>query len=107
MTSPNTRRWSMAPASWLLPCKPVPEPTNHARQLLNAGRWRTHASANRAILQYTAQAHPPAAGGHPFPAFWQHHAFLATDHPAIQFANPALQSYGAEVVPTGAHPPAC
>merc|ERR1719464_1826622 len=62
---------------------------------------------SRAILHYTAQAHPPAAAGQPFPAFWQHHAFLATDHPAIQFANPALQSYGAEVVPTGAHPPAC
>ena len=41
-----------------------------------------------------SQAHPPAAGGQPLPLFEQHHAFLATDQPAIQLANPASQSYG-------------
>merc|ERR1712038_1798736 len=75
----------------------------------SAGRWRMSASAQiqSCLPKDLAQAHPPAAVGHPFPALWQHHSFLGIDHPAIQFANPALQSYGAEVVPTGAHPPAC
>merc|ERR1712050_297018 len=45
-----------------------------------------------------AQAHPPAAGGQPLPLFEQHHAFLATDQPAIQLAKPASQSYGSEEV---------
>merc|ERR1711876_114237 len=44
------------------------------------------------------QAHPPAAGGQPLPSLLQHQAFLATDQPAIQFAKPALQSYGLEAV---------
>merc|ERR1711992_424538 len=44
------------------------------------------------------QAHPPAAGGQPLPSLLQHQAFLATDQPAIQFAKPALQSYGLEEV---------
>merc|ERR1719394_356511 len=49
-----------------------------------------------------AQAHPPAAGGQPLPLFAQHQAFLGTDQPAIQLANPASQSYGSEEV---THPP--
>merc|ERR1719190_296455 len=48
------------------------------------------------------QAHPPAAGGKPLPSLLQHHSFLGTDQPAIQFAKPALQSYGLEEV---AQPP--
>merc|ERR1719189_270679 len=51
------------------------------------------------------QAHPPAAGGHPLPLFEQHQAFLATDQPAIQLANPALQSYGSAMGAEGAQPP--
>merc|ERR1719150_499081 len=50
----------------------------------------------------SAQAHPPAAGGQPLPCSLQHHAFFATLQPAIQFANPALQSKGGDVV---AQPP--
>merc|ERR1719195_946451 len=49
-----------------------------------------------------AQAHPPAAGGQPLPVALQHHAFFATLQPANQFANPASQSKGGDVV---AHPP--
>merc|ERR1740122_194496 len=65
----------------------------------------THA-CSMAMLRSTrrthAQAHPPAAGGQPLPLFAQHHAFFATDQPAIQLANPASQSYGSEDV---THPP--
>jgi len=50
------------------------------------------------------QAQPPACGGQPLPALAQHQAFLATDQPAAQLANPASQSYGADVETTGAHP---
>merc|ERR1711920_1180356 len=52
----------------------------------------------RTTNQACAQAHPPAAGGQPLPLFAQHHAFFATDQPAIQLANPASQSYGSEDV---------
>jgi len=51
------------------------------------------------------QAQPPVCVGQPFPALVQHQAFLATDQPLAQLANPASQSNGAEVVPTGWHPP--
>merc|ERR1712165_571766 len=53
----------------------------------------------------TAQAHPPAAGGQPLPLLLQHHAFLATDHPACQLVNPASQSYGGDVVKPVTQPP--
>jgi len=33
------------------------------------------------------------------PAFAQHHVFFGALQPATQLAKPALQSYGAEVVP--------
>ena len=67
---------------------------------------RASATASLVKLARNTQAHPPAAGGQPFPRFEQHHAFLATLQPAIQLANPASQSYGGEVVPIGdTHPP--
>jgi len=53
-----------------------------------------------------AHAQPPAAGGQPLPAFLQHQAFFEIDQPLIQFANPASQSYGADVVAPVAQPPA-
>jgi len=49
-------------------------------------------------------AQPPLFTGQPLPAFVQHHAFLGIDHPAAQFAYPALQSYGGDDVP-GTQPP--
>jgi len=39
------------------------------------------------------------------PALRQHQSFLGTDHPATQFAKPALQSYGGELVPCVTQPP--
>merc|ERR1712050_262483 len=51
------------------------------------------------------QAHPPTAVRRRLLAFVQHHDCLATLQPCCQFAKPALQSYGGEVVPTGAQPP--
>jgi hypothetical protein len=35
---------------------------------------------------------------HPTFFFWQHQVFLLVDHPSAQFAYPALQSNGSEVV---------
>merc|ERR1719499_2462330 len=58
--------------------------------------------AHRTTHSASAYAHPPAAGGQPLPLLAQHQAFLATLQPAIQFANPASQSYGSEDV---THPP--
>jgi len=90
------------------PCEPLYMSKSGLKTNLERQKMANASTQGLSILPARlAQAHPPAAGGQPFPALWQHHAFLATDHPAIQFANPALQSYGAEVVPTGAHPPAC
>jgi len=67
-----------------------------------AGRWPGSQRTTPRTRSAHTQAQPPAAGGHPLPLFEQHHAFLSTDHPAIQFANPASQSYGSDDV---AHPP--
>merc|ERR1719264_1856923 len=82
-----------------MPCPPLcPSKSRHTS---------ASAQVQSGLPKVLAQAQPPAAVGQPFPALWQHHSFLGIDHPAIQFAKPALQSYGAEVVPTGAHPPDC
>merc|ERR1712165_182409 len=70
---------------------------------LSAPEDGANASAPAFIKQH--HAHPPAAGGQPLPALVQHQAFFATLHPTTQFAKPASQSNGGEVVPTVAHPP--
>merc|ERR1719469_878631 len=91
-------------------CLVVPEAqkTVHKQDKPQAPEDGAHASAEAVPCLPTAQpaqAHPPAAGGQPLPAFVQHQAFFATLQPAIQFAKPASQSYGADVVTTVAHPP--
>ena len=73
-------------------------------------RWRACASApacSTTVSHWSSgnQAQPPFCVGQPFPALVQHHDFLATDQPATQLANPALQSNGADVETTGTHPP--
>jgi len=77
------------------PCHPRIE-SESARNLLTSltarrlARCDWYQRFNDRFVQ--TQEHPPAAGGQPFPLFAQHQLFLATDHPAIQFAKPALQS---------------
>merc|ERR1719461_2481287 len=68
------------------------------------GQHQSHSATTNCTRVKKAQAHPPAAGAQPLPLFEQHHAFFATDQPAIQLANPALQSYGS-AMGDGAQPP--
>jgi hypothetical protein len=65
---------------------------NTTPYLQNAQAKQNNKRSFHLLATFMAQAHPPAAGGHPLPPCWQHHAFFSTDHPAIQFANPASQS---------------
>jgi len=76
----------------------VPEPTNHTRQLLNAGRWRTHASA-QVQSDYTLQLKHTLLllGGTPFQHFGNTTLFwLLTTQPSnlrIQHCNRMVQRW--------------
>merc|ERR1712127_271242 len=103
-SGPSARRWHTSASAenhttaLMHSTNTLPQLQSGRSTTISARRWRSCASAethtNTApLMQLMAtQAHPPVAGGQPFPPFLQHQLFLATLQPAIQLENPALQS---------------
>jgi len=77
------------PAVLLILALLAPEDGARASAMTLTHRHRPHRG-----IQKLQRVVGQGVAAHPLPLCWQHHAFLGTDHPACQFANPALQSYG-------------